>query len=68
MWTDSPGCQLPPRSVTVAPGKTAPVESITVPPIAPTPWAIAGETEKSKTEKRTRLVDRKRVPLIATLL
>src|ERR1700681_1892008 len=29
-------------SVTVAPGRTAPEESVTVPPIVPTPWASAG--------------------------
>ena len=44
------------ESVTVAPGRTAPELSAIVPPIAPTPWAIAGVVQHARHTSSPMLV------------
>src|SRR5213596_1456881 len=46
-------------SVTVAPGNTAPDESVMVPPIAPTPCANTGGAEHAHTANATTIVSKR---------
>jgi hypothetical protein len=50
--------------VTFAPGSTAPVESITVPPMEPNPCAAAGITDPMKTAATKRPLEKKRLIII----
>ena len=51
-------CSDGPRTVTVAPGSTAPVESWMVPAIEPVTWARAGNVDMLRRRMRERMNER----------
>src|SRR2546428_9107111 len=51
-------------SVTVAPGNTAPDESVIVPPIAPTPCANTGGVEHTHNTNATTILTKRRAIIV----
>src|SRR5207245_3505812 len=54
--------------VTLTPGSTAPDGSEAVPPMAPTPCAVAGSVEHSQNDKTTMVLPTKSLAIIVTPL